>query len=421
MTDFYTAPSSSSPSARRHHRRKQLARIALFCGVTGGVSLAISAGLLLFSQLYGKNVERRFLVMAAIYLAAAVVLLLMQKALKLWNRRLQPTSRLPAGQEPFDAHRRYRRGGALIVVLGVVALVALLVAHVQVRAAMSRRQLERDLLRARLQAVASEAAFYALHLLAEDDDPHCDHTNESWCVQTEWKDPSGTTVRLRVVDQNRFFDINNLVSEPGQAAREPADILADLMTLCGDFSPEERVTTLQDWMDTDSEGVWEASYYARQNRPGPVNRPLTTWQEWLAVQGFDRAYFRLRERATWYEPFKADPLSVLTVLPGPRRLPIRVNVNTASATVLTGLLGLASEDTAVALVNMRNKRPFRSIDELMWAAPDVVRTARSYLDTRSRYFTIHVQASAGDRVEAIFALAERGREGQIEIRHWVTM
>lgn len=395
--------------------------MALLCGVTGGVSLAVSVALLLLSQLYHNDVERRFLVMAAIYFAAAVLLLVIQKALKLWNRRLETTSRLPAGQEPFDAHRRHRRGGALIVVLGVVAVVALLVAHVQVRAAMSRRQMERDLLRARLQAAASEAAFYALELLAEDEDPLCDHTNEDWCVRTEWKDPSGITVRLRVTDENRFFDINNLVSEPGQTARAPADVLADLMTLCGDFLPVERIATLKDWMDADREGVWESSYYASQKLSGPPNRPLVTWQEWLAVRGFDREYFRPRPRTTTYEPFKADPLSVFTILPGPRRLPIRVNVNTASATVLTGLLGLAGEDTALALVNMRNKRPFRSIDELMWAAPDVVRNARSYLDTRSRYFGIHVQASAGDRVEAVFALAERGNEGQIEIRHWVTM
>lgn len=420
MTDFYSTPVARSPAARRHRRKKQVAHLSLMAAVLGWLGVVLSGGLFLLSRLYNQDVQHRFLLMSVVYLAGGLLCLVVHKGLKYLGVRMRKAGRPQTGLAPFDAHR-HRRGGALILVLGVVAVVALLVAHAQTRSAMQRRQNERALRHARLQAAATEAVFFALRQLADDEDPMCDHTNEAWCVRKEWKDPAGVSVRLHVADENRFFDVNNLVAQPSGTSRAPADVVADLMTLCGDFAPENRIAALVDWMDAGEDGVFENAFYAKKGQPPPANRVLYTWLEWLTVEGFDRDYFRHRERTSIYEPFKADPLLVFTVLPVNRRGPMCVNVNTASATVLTGLLGLQHEDTVATLVATRNKRPFRSVDELKWVAPDVLKTVGDYLDVRSRFFAVHAQAYADDRVAAVFALAERTAEGEIVVRHWVMM
>jgi type II secretory pathway component PulK len=420
MSDFYSTPFHHSLPVRKHRRRKRRARAALSCGIIGWLGVLLSAALFLMARLYENDVERRFLFMAAVYLIGGLFCLVIQKALQHAAARLAEEGRLNTGVEPFDAPRR-RHGGALILVLGVVAVVALLVAHAQMRAAMARRWNERGLQRARLQTAAAEAAFFALRQIASDEDLSCDHTNEAWCIRREWKDPAGISVHLQVTDENRFFDVNNLAAVPGEKMRAAADILADLMMLCGDFAPEGRLAALKDWMDADQDGAWESAFYAQKGLPVPANRVLYTWAEWLAVDGFDREYFKHRERMTMFEPFKADPLSVFTVLPRNRRQPMRVNINTASPAVLTGIVGLEHEAAVATLVAMRNKRPIRTVDELTWMAPDVLKTVRDYLDVRSRFFTIHAQAYANERIEAVFALAERTRDGQIVIRQWVMM
>lgn len=385
----------------------------------GFLCCIVSVALFAVAHLYEQGVRRRFLWLAAAYLVAGSVLLLARWLLQHFAERAHKTH-LPPSAIPFDAPRRRRSGSVLIFTLSTVALIALLATYVLTQSAAARRHAERALLKARLQTAATEAVFQTLQRLADDEDPLVDHTNETAMIGFDWKDPSGISVHARIMDENRHFDVNNLTAAVPPEMRPTDEIVMDLLTLCGDFASADRVDALKDWMDADSDGAWEAPFYAKQNQPRlPPNRRLLTWNEWLSVKGFTRDYFRRHERHTLFEPFKADVEDTLTVLPVARRSPVRININTAPPPVLVGLFGIENEPLAVNIVAQRNKRPVRDVDEIVWLAPQVVPRIRAYLDVRSRFFSVRAQAYADQHTETIFALAERTREGHIRILHWV--
>ena len=109
-----------------------------------------------------------------------------------------------------------------------------------------------------LRIVAADAIRDAMHRLSDDEDIAVDHLDEPWAQPTEFYDPEGNIVHIVIVDENRFFDFNNLAVETPGNARPVQHIVQDIMTLGGDFTPMGRVGALLDWIDTDSGGGWKA-------------------------------------------------------------------------------------------------------------------------------------------------------------------
>jgi type II secretory pathway component PulK len=313
-------------------------------------------------------------------------------------------------------------GAVLVMVLILLALIAGLVVETQIsaRASLSRQQL--NLLQTRLQQAAADSAWGALWKLANDEDLTVDHTNEVWAAPEEARDPSGISTSTRVADQDRCFDLNNLaIHPPPPHARPAADIVMDIMTLCGDFAPVHRVDSLKDWIDSDDEGFAEKALYREKKPPyETANRPLYALSELLWVSGFNRAYFARHERHTDLDAFSAEIVDCLTVLPGRHASITPININTASKEVLLGVFGVTKDGLIQQIMARRNERPIRSMDQFFAeTGQPVPLELRPYLDVKSRFFAIDAQAQAEGQTKHLKVLARRDSGGHVDVLQWV--
>lgn len=315
-----------------------------------------------------------------------------------------------------------RRGLVLVLVLVVLGLVAGLVIEAQVIADATQRLEERRFRASELRAALAETARLALQRLANDDLPDVDHLEEDWGAPLEIEYPSGISAWARVTDENRYFDLNNLYIEAESGSWRPADeIVMDLLTLCGDFTPIDRVDALRDWIDPDEDGFRETPYYRDQDVPYDcADRWLSTWEELFHVAGFSREYFKRHERYSSREAFRADVVDCITVIPGRRSQPVPVNVNTAPREVLLGIIGLDQESLVEYILVLREERPLVSLDAFAAAADPIrLESVRPYLEVRSGTFRLTARAFAEGQSAEVRVLARRDSEGNVHVLQWV--
>ena len=98
-----------------------------------------------------------------------------------------------------------------------------------------------------------------------------------------------------------------------------------------------------------------------------------------------------------------------------------VNINTASQTVLEGVLGMEREPLIRYILLTREDRPFRSMDGLLAAAdPALLRDFRPYLDVRSSHFEVRARASDPLRhTMDVRAWVHRDPQGVVRILRWM--
>ena len=434
MTSHRDKGHRERPGHAYHARRRFFKKVSLLSIVVGLLSVVCSIIIfaLSFLRVFTPN-HHRMTIFSLGYLVVGVILLALRFILERFRstgtsqHRPQPYLKTDFGAqnpapvvsaEPATSSRE--SGAVLILVLIMLGLVAGLVLQAQTVARAALRQQQAAALAVRLQHAATDAARGALQRLADDEDLDVDHTNELWAATREVKDPSGVTTRVRILDESRCFDVNNLAAA-GDSTRAVEDILMDILTLCGDFAPVDRVDALKDWIDGNDEGVSESIFYKTMTPPyRPANRILYSWGEWLQVRGFARAFFERHPRHSALEAFNADVVDCLTVLPLPRARPVRVNVNTAAKEVLLGVLGLDREDLVAAILFLRARGPIRSIESSALSAdPQFLRTAGRYLDVKSHAFLVDVQAYADGRTERLRVLARRGPQGDVDAIQWI--
>lgn len=313
-----------------------------------------------------------------------------------------------------------QQGGVLLLVLILLGLVSALVVQSQVLAR-GRLAREQQTLRAtELRRAAEDGARAALQRLADDADLGVDHSNETWAVTEDLTTPLGISVRVRVDDESRLFDLNNLATAVDAGLRRPDDIALDLMTLCGDFTPSLRVNTLIDYLDDDEAGTHESRYYERLNPPRQCpNRPLYGWAELLHAEGWSRELFALHTRSRLPGSFDANLGECVTLLPVPREKPVPVNLNTASRETLLGVLGFEQENLVQTILTLRTLKPIRNLEALaILSDPDYFESVRPWLDVQSRVFRVEARAYADGRTEMLHVLAGRGRDGRVDILQW---
>lgn len=330
------------------------------------------------------------------------------------------TARRPTPPRFGRSHRR--RGSALILALSVLGVLLVLLGHLLLEAragaALAAARLERD----RLGALAEDAVRRALQRLADDEDLLCDHPDEPWAREESLATPSGDRVRTTVVDVNRRFDVNNLALEASASPRLPAeDILTDIFLLCGDAEPGPRVAALRDWIDADRDGPFETAHYEDLTpRRMPTHRPLESWAEWRWVAGFSESW--LADPSLGAAPPGSHPSlsDLLAVVPGPRRRPTAVNLNTAPEALLLVLFGRSQRHVASAVVALRSAAPLRSIDGLA-ALADPLRMSRllPYIDVKSDRYHIEAVASGGGAEARVRALAQRDPDGTVRVLRWI--
>lgn len=388
---------------------------ALVLLVLGWSSAAISALIALSAYLY-REYERGRIFRLSLCILAAALLLFVVRGLLLWRGECIRRRRFRGAPRPA------RDGQVAILCLVVLGLVAALVAQTQAGARQWLRRREAALRAERLQLAAADAARAALQRLARDADPAVDALSEDWAQPLETVTPDGIATVAQVVDENRFFDLNNLVLQGTNATpRSAAETVMDVLTLCGDFAPVERVAALGDWMDADRDGLADATWYLQQPEPyRPAGRIFYSLGETLYVRGMKPDLFARHERSRPDEAGAADLLDCLTVIPLERSQPVPVNINTAGREVLLALLGVDREDLVGRILEWRKAYPFRSLDGALANLDEATAAAiRPWLAVNSRYFRVRARAYAEGTASNLRVLARRTGKGEVEVLQWV--
>ena len=335
--------------------------------------------------------------------------------------RLSPTRR-----RRMESNKRFvrppasRSGGVLVLTLVLLALLTALLLQAQALARGRLRAEESADQASLLRRAATDSIYAALQRLADDPDLAVDSTNEAWAVREQATSPQGVSTLVVVRDGSSRFDLNNLaVNAPGHI-RNSGDILMDVLTLCGDFTPSARVNALTDFMDADEAGLYEKDFCAKDMNTVCPNHPLYSWGSLLAASGWTKAAFARKPRTGLPRAFEADLADLLTLNPAPRKKIQPININTASRETLTAVLGLGQDTLVASILSLRAIKPIRDVEMLaVMAEPGFFETVRPYLAVRSSFFDLQAQAYAGGRSAQIRALASRDLNGKVDVVQWL--
>ena len=297
----------------------------------------------------------------------------------------------------------------LVALLMSVAVLTLLVIHMQVSARTALAGERRLLLHARLKAAADDAAWRALGILASDDNLLVDHTNEPWAQPVTLRLPDGIVVHSVMEDENRRLDLNSLsVASAFAQARNPDSFVSDVLAHIGFRDSGNAARALSRAMEAG----------ARSN--ASFSATLQTNSDYLPksvrlFESLDEAFAVL--------PAAPPPelLNLVTVLPDskPRLSPI--NINTANAGLLIALFGEPQRGIVDWLCILRNARPLESASALTALFPNA-RDAAAFsacLDVKSRYFSLRVDAVSEDTAERLYILLQREDSGALRIHRWI--
>ena len=312
-----------------------------------------------------------------------------------------------------------RSGMALILTLAAIVLAGGVALFLQARSSALGRVERTELVRERLRVAAAEAARDALRTLASDEDLQVDHLGEEWALPRETIQDDGVSTRALIEDAGRYYNWNNLAVS-NRATRTPHDILLDLLTFCGDFSPMDRVDALRDFVDADGEGRYEADFYGRQARgAAPANRILWAPGELRHVHGFSGEVFLPRPRTGTGDLFGGQVSQALVLVPAALQEPLPVNVNTASREVLMGLTGLQQESMVRTVLALRQVQPFESLGVMFMASPELAAALEGAIGTSSQYFRVQSRASLEGQSRTVMAWVRRDERGDIQILQWI--
>jgi type II secretory pathway component PulK len=297
-------------------------------------------------------------------------------------------------------------GAILLITLILLAVVTTIAVEMYV---ISQNMIQREYLAlelSRLRILAADAVWQNLQKLENDENLLYDYTNEAWAQSCSNTLSDGTKIVTSIIDENRFFDANNLATrQEFKAFRKPVDVMIDILTMNAFNNAIELSQAIQDWVDADLEGVREASFYLQKHTNAvPPNAPMESTRE---------ATFVFETLST---PFIQLP-DGLTLLPKEDLKCTKVNINTAPEKVLLAVLGIYSSDLVVNICRRREGAPFISLSSVIPAK--IIDEATIYLDVKSEYFSIFSQAEKEKKIARIYALAHRKPDGTITILRWI--
>ncbi len=417
----------ASPFFRGFRQRLRLLTLVV------GVFLLLAAGLFLALAAVSHPPQDGLLIAWAGGFAAAGGLIVLARGLlfvfpEYWRRRQSPSRRMRRAQSdrrharpPHPSAGPEREGGALVLVLILVGLVAALLVQTHTLARTRAMLVRHEDARAALRLAAADAVLAALQRLADDEDLGADGTNEAWAARREYETPLGVSVRSQVRDGQARFDLNNLHLPPAPLRRAVEDIVMDLQTLCGEFSPGPATVALRDFVDADQNGPREAAFY-RQTAPARrcADRPLYGWRELLAVDGWDETRLQRRPREAGTRGFNASLVDHVALIPSPRTHPVPLNVNTAGREALLAVMGFEQERLVETVLTLRAIRPIRQLDVFsVMVGPEVFDRFSPYLDVRSRFFIAEARAYRDGRAATVESWVRRQEDGRVEILQWL--
>jgi len=280
-----------------------------------------------------------------------------------------------------------QRGVALVTVLLIVAMATTVMAFMAQQQAFWQREMINGRDRVQASYIAQAGVDWARAVLADDAaNNQYDHAREMWAMQLPAIPVEGGEILGVLVDQQGLFNLNNLVVNGATSAR---DVVRFQRLLAALGLPQELAYSLADWMDRDNvpaaAGGAEDGYYLNQGKPyRAANLPLSELSELLRVRGFDA---QIIQRLKGF-------VSVL-----PQRT--QINVNFATAEVLSAVVDGLTLQHARQLVTYRKETPFKTVAEFMQQLPNGIgESSRGEIGVSSEFFLVagHATLEQGEYV-----------------------
>lgn len=301
--------------------------------------------------------------------------------------------------------RSAERGAAVIVAMLTVAIVAALAAGIVAAFGFAVESLagRHDLAQARW--LARGGIDWSRNILADDKRrTSVDHLGESWATKVPPLQVDEGEVGGEIDDLSGKFNLNNLAWD-GSADPDSQAAFVKLLAQLGvsNGQAKEQTERLTHWIDAEHEDL-SIFGLSSDSTVTPPNAPLLSVDEILAIPGFDAA---LVERM---RPF------VTAVPPGSP-----LNVDTASAEVLSAWIPDLSLDQARALVASRNTAVFKDLadfTERMHTLGGGTSTTPSPMrfGVVTRYFLATGRAKYGNATTRMQVLLDRNERPWPEIR-----
>ncbi|MGP0172338.1 type II secretion system minor pseudopilin GspK [Pseudomonas sp. NCHU5208] len=302
---------------------------------------------------------------------------------------------------------RRQRGVALITVLLVVAVVTVVCAGLIARQQLSIRSSANQLHVNQAWQYALGGETLAKAILQRDlrrGDPRLpvDHLGEPWAQPMSFPLDEGGELRVRILDPSGRFNLNSLVRR-GQVNELALQRFRRLLLRLEIDKPyAER---LVDWLDADSEprgsqGAEDNQYLLATPPYRAANRAMTDASELRLLLEMDEADYRRL-------------LPFVTALPSE----VALNVNTASALVLSSLADGLDGNAATALVAARGREGFASLAAFT-AQPMLAGLGTGIgqgVAVGSNYFEVISEVSLGERRVVLRSLLQRGNDGQVSV------
>ncbi|MGI9261856.1 MAG: type II secretion system minor pseudopilin GspK [Woeseiaceae bacterium] len=296
--------------------------------------------------------------------------------------------------------RRHRnRGVALITAMLVAALATMVAANLSWDNALDVRRTMVLMNRDQAVQVALGGESWIISILHQDrQDSDTDHLGELWASELPGLPIEGGEVFGNIEDLQGRFNVNNLIDDSGKVDEEALNQFRRLLNALG-LDPRF-AGIAADWIDTDLEPSFpdgaEDSIYTGMIPPYRTpNQALTSVSELAAIEGMDRATFKV------LEPH-------VTALPGRTK----INVNTATAPVLLSLGDDMSTADVEGLLAERESAGFADIESSFapLVTPDVI---NNMLDDETQHFQLKVVVQIDTVRVTMSTVLQRGQQGNV--------
>ena len=240
---------------------------------------------------------------------------------------------------------RRDRGVALITAMLISAIATMVAANLAWDNALDVRRTLVNLGRDQAVQVALGAESWIISILRQDGgDNATDHLGEVWASELPGLPIEGGEVFGNIEDLQGRFNVNNLVDEDGQVVEKSLEQFRRLLNALG-LDPRYAGLTA-DWIDSNfdasfPDGAEDAIYTSRLPPYRTANQTLSSVSELAAIEGMDRATFRI------LEPH-------IVALPGRTA----INVNTATPAVLQSLSENLTTGDVESLIKARESGGF---------------------------------------------------------------
>jgi len=303
--------------------------------------------------------------------------------------------------------RRAQRGVALITVLLVVAIVTVvcagLIARQQLAIRATANQVQaRQAWHYALGGEALAQAILSRDLKVAGGDPQkpVDHLLEAWAKPLPVFPIEQGEIAVRIEDLAGRFNLNSLVQNQQRNDKAVAQFKRLLENLQIEQPYAER---LADWLDDDQEpsgesGAEDSQYLLQQPAYRPANQALEDVSELRLLLGMSEAdYLRLAPH--------------VSALPGAAAL----NVNTASAMVLSCLAAGLTPDAAQALVAARGREGYRDLGSFTSQPALGGSVSAEGLALGSQYFRVISEVRLADRRQVLLSTLQRDTKGRVRV------